>query len=516
MAFESSIHVAAKSSRHRPSDVVAQPERLQAIDNQAARQGLERSVECNRRPRERGTSETLGLQTLRSRIAPGGWCRKLLNLRAIITGTVMSTLATQQIALLVLLSCCFVGCGQKKADTSTAKSEAKSSDVIESSEATKSDGAQVAEPAGGSSTSEPAAEVSSDSTAVSFPPLAPLPEVPVPADNPVTAAKAELGRLLFFDNRLSGDVGTSCASCHDPRQGWGDGQAVSRGYAGTQHWRNSQTTVNSAFFTKLFWAGEVPSLEAQAKSAITGNLAGNGDPVMIEERIMQMPEYLAMFKEAFGVDRPTFAHVVKAIATFERVEMISRDSPFDEYLAGDEDALSDDAKAGLALFQGKAGCIQCHNGALMSDEDFHFLDLPQNAVFDTDPLRQVALRYQHYIRGVPEDVYRNANEDFGLYYTTKKNSDRGRFRTPSLRYLEYTAPYMHNGVLSEIEDVVEYYNEGGGDDPNQSPLIKPLGLTEDEKFELVEFLYSLSGDEIRMNVPRLPEYEVSPEFAAAE
>ena len=152
----------------------------------------------------------------------------------------------------------------------------------------------------------------------------------------------------------------------------------------------------------------------------------------------------------------------------------------------------------------------------MSDEDFHFLDLPQHAVFDTDPLRQVALRYQHYIRGVPEDVYRNADEDFGLYYTTKKSRDKGRFRTPSLRYLEYTAPYMHNGVLSDIEDVVEYYNKGGGDDPNQSPLIKPLSLTEDEKFELVEFLYSLSGDEIRMNVPRLPEYEVSPEFAAAE
>ena len=353
-----------------------------------------------------------------------------------------------------------------------------------------------------------------ESPADRFPPLAPLPDVPVPADNPITEAKTELGRLLFFDNRLSGDLGTSCASCHDPRLGWGDGQAVSRGYAGTKHWRNSQTTVNSAFFTKLFWAGEVPSLEAQAKSAITGNLAGNGDPVMIEERLLQMPQYVTMFKEAFGVDRPSFSHVLKAIATFERAELISRDSPFDEYLAGDEDALSDEAKLGLQLFSGKAGCIQCHNGPLMSDESYHFLDLPQHEVFETDPLRQIALRYQDYIRGVPEDVYRNADEDYGLYYTTKKDGDKGRFRTPSLRYLEYTAPYMHNGVFSEIEDVIEYYNAGGGDDPNQSPLIRPLGLTEDEKFALAEFLYSLSGDEIRIRVPKLPEYEVLENFAA--
>jgi len=348
----------------------------------------------------------------------------------------------------------------------------------------------------------------------SFPPLALLPDVPVPPDNPITPAKAKLGRLLFFDNRLSGDVGTSCASCHDPRQGWGDGQGVSRGYAGTQHWRNSQTTINSAFYTKLFWAGEVPSLEAQAKSAITGNLAGNGDPVMIEERLAQMPEYVALFREAFGIEKPTFAHVLKAIATFERTDMISRDSPFDEFLAGDEAALSEDAKAGLALFEGKAGCIQCHNGALMSDEDYHYLDLPPQPAFERDPLRQVALRYQHYIRGVPEDVYRTADDDLGLYYTTKKQDDRGRFRTPSLRYLEYTAPYMHNGVFFDIEDVIEYYDAGGGDDPRQSPLIQPLGLTEDEKFQLAEFLYSLSGSEIRISMPQLPEYQVLPEFAA--
>ena len=400
------------------------------------------------------------------------------------------------------------GCGKKEA---TPTSEVTDSSSTETTKGVL----KPAEPATtGSATPETTASNASagnpmvkETALLSVPPLGPLPDVPVPADNPITQAKVDLGRILFFDNRLSGDAGTSCASCHDPRLGWGDGQAISRGYAGTQHWRNSQTTVNSAFFSKLFWAGEVPSLEAQAKSAITGNLAGNGDTVMIEERLAMIPEYVERFQEAFGVSQPTFDLVLKAIASFERVEMISRDSPFDEFLAGDKDALSDDAKKGLVLFKGKARCIACHNGPLMSDEDYHFLNLPENKLFEKDPLRQVALRYQHYIRGVPEEVYRNADSDLGLYYTTKQASDRGRFRTPSLRYLEYTAPYMHNGVFGTLEDVIDFYDRGGGDDPSQSPLIKPLNLTEDEMFELAEFLYSLSGSEIRIQTPKLPEYQ---------
>ena len=417
-------------------------------------------------------------------------------------------------SLMVLLT--LSGCGKKKeAAPKTKTTPALKSEVSQGSDTAElSDSVDVSTENGAASgRSGNTATITNNGggatveTVALARPLGPLPDVPVPADNPITQAKVDLGRLLFFDNRLSGDAGTSCASCHDPRLGWGDGQAISRGYAGTQHWRNSQTTVNSAFFTKLFWAGEVPSLEAQAKSAITGNLAGNGDTVMIEERLALIPDYVAHFKEAFGVGEPTFDLVLKAIASFERAEMISRDSPFDEYLAGDEDALSDDAKKGLALFNGKARCIACHNGPLMSDEDYHFLDLPQNKLFEIDPLRQVALRYQHYIRGVPEEVYRNADSDLGLYYITKKDSDRGRFRTPSLRYLEYTAPYMHNGVFGTVEDVIDFYDQGGGDDPNQSPLIQPLHLTEDEKFELAEFLYSLSGSEIRIQTPKLPEYQ---------
>ena len=155
----------------------------------------------------------------------------------------------------------------------------------------------------------------------------------------------------------------------------------------------------------MFWAGESPSLETQAQSAITGNLAGNGDPIMIEERLAQVPEYVALFKEAFGIDRPAFPHVLKAIATFERAEVISDDSPFDRYMRGERSALSDEAGRGLILFQGKAGCIRCHNGPLATDESFHHLGgVPHNSFFDENILAQVAFRYQHYSRGVDEDL----------------------------------------------------------------------------------------------------------------
>ena len=340
-----------------------------------------------------------------------------------------------------------------------------------------------------------------------FPQLAALPEVPVPPDNPITAEKVELGRLLFFDDRLSGDISTSCASCHDPRLGWGDNNELSRGYPGTQHWRNSQTVINSAYLAKLFWAGESMSLEAQANSAITGNLAGNGDPAMIEERLAQIPEYVRLFKEAFGVARPDYDYVLRAIATFERAETLSSDSPFDRYMRGERGAISEAALRGMDLFRGKAACIQCHNGPLLTDEAYHNLGVAKNPLFEEDPLRQIALRYQHYSRGVPEEGYRGADGDLGLYYTTKRTQDKGKFRTAPLRYLRYTAPYMHNGVFYTLEELIDFYDQGGGEDPNKSPLMKPLGLTDEEKLDLVDFLDSLSGTVVRVNPPQLPKYE---------
>lgn len=339
-----------------------------------------------------------------------------------------------------------------------------------------------------------------------IPPLAALPPVPVPPDNAITPAKVELGRLLFFDPRLSGDTAISCATCHISSLGWGDGNQISVGYPGTRHWRNSQTVVNSAYLQKLFWAGESPSLEAQAESAITGNLAGNGDPIMIEERLAQVPTYVDLFRKAFGVDRPAFPLVLKALATFERAQVVSDDSPFDRYMGGERSVLSKAGRRGMTLFQGKAACIRCHNGPLLTDESFHNLGVPQNPFFEENILAQVALRYQHYIRGVDEDVYRAADRDLGLYYTTKRERDKGKFRTPPLRYLAYTSPYMHNGVFASLADVVDFYDRGGGDTSDKSPLLHPLGLTKEQKADLVAFLESLSGSKVLIDAPTPPPY----------
>ena len=339
-----------------------------------------------------------------------------------------------------------------------------------------------------------------------FPVLGPLPPVPIPRDNPQTPAKVELGKLLFFDPRTSGDASTSCASCHDPKQGWGDGGDLSRGYPGTQHWRNSQTVINSAYLKKLFWAGGVGSLESQAIAAVTGNLAGNGSPEMIQERLRQVPEYVRRFKEVFG-ELPTFLNAVKAISAFERTLVSdARNVPFDRHMRGDKSALSDEAIKGLKLFQGKARCIQCHHGPLLTDEDFHNLAVPNNSAFTEDPLRQIAMRFVAKIKGVPN--YMKVDRDLGLFLETKRNDDIGKFRTPPLRELKYTAPYMHNGVFFTLEEVIDFYDQGGGNDPSKSPLMKPLGLTAEDKKALLAFLESLSSSEpIIVEAPALPEYQ---------
>jgi len=321
----------------------------------------------------------------------------------------------------------------------------------------------------------------------------------------MSPAKVELGKLLFFDTRLSGDGAVSCASCHDPKQGWGDGGDISRGYPGTQHWRNAQTILNAAYLQKLFWDGSVSSLERQAPAAATGNVAGNGDPMMMEERLRAIPEYVQRFRDVFGTP-PSINDAWKAIAAFERT-LVSRHVPFDRSMRGEQEALSEDARRGLELFQGKAQCLQCHHGPLFSDESFHNLGVPLNSVFQENPLYQITLRYEQKIKGVPEQVYRTADRDYGLYYITKREEDKGKFRTPTLREVTRTAPYMHNGVFFTLEEVINFYNEGGGDDPHKSPLLKPLGLADAEKKALLAFLESLSGEEIAVEPPTLPAYE---------
>lgn len=330
-----------------------------------------------------------------------------------------------------------------------------------------------------------------------------------PGADDLSPEEVQLGELLFFDPRLSGDGSTSCASCHDPELGWGDGNALSKGYPGTLHWRNSQTVLNAVYLEKLFWAGEALTAERQADSAFTGPLAGNLDPTMAEERLAQIPEYVRRFEEVYGTFTPQWPDVLKAVVAFERT-IVSRNVPFDRWMGGDDSALSSEAKRGLELFIGKAGCAQCHSGQLLTDESFHSLGVPRNPEFDSDVLRQIALRWQVLARGASEGEYRKATDDLGLYYTTKQESDKGKFRTPPLREVSITGPYMHSGVLATLKDVVAFYNGGGGEGPNKSPLMKPLGLSESEVDDLVAFLESLTGDPVVVEPPDLPEYEVLP------
>ncbi|HKZ70084.1 MAG TPA: cytochrome c peroxidase [Anaerolineales bacterium] len=343
-----------------------------------------------------------------------------------------------------------------------------------------------------------------------YPSLAALPPAPFPLDNLYSEAKAELGKLLYFDPRMSGDGSTSCNSCHPANDGsWAIGSPMSFGYPGTTHWRNSQTIINTAYYTKLNWDGSATSIERQNNGAWTGTVAGNLDTAMAEERLAQIPEYVRLFKEVFGTDYPLYGDALKAVATFQRA-IVSQNVPFDAYLSGDADAISDEARLGYDLFTGKANCIACHNGPLVSDDSFHNTGVATAPDFQTNALRQITARWQYWNRGVPEDEYATMNADLGLYYITKLDGDKGKFRTPSLRELCYTAPYMHNGVFATLEEVVAFYNAGGGGDPNQDPLLQRLNLNEQEEAAFVAFMHSLCGDKITVEAPELPAYEVWP------
>lgn len=336
--------------------------------------------------------------------------------------------------------------------------------------------------------------------------LGPLPAVWVPTDNPMNAPKVALGRLLFWDTRLSGNGSTACVSCHAPSAGWGEPDAVSRGYPGTRHWRNSQTILNAAHYQRLFWDGAAASLERQAQSAVTGAVAGNGDEAMMEMRLRLVPEYVRRFREVFGSAWPRIEQAWQAVAAFQRTLVSDPQRvPFDRWQAGQRDALSASAQRGHGLFVGKARCIQCHDGALLSDQRFHALDVPRLPLMDSQPLIQVTARWQNLQRGVSQADYRASSDDLGLFYQTGLAGDRGRFRTPSLRELRYTAPYMHNGALATLREVVDFFDRGGGQSPQKSPLLQPLGLSEQEKTDLVAFLESLSMDQpLDMAPPALP------------
>ena len=297
-----------------------------------------------------------------------------------------------------------------------------------------------------------------------------LPAVPWPKDNPYSKKKAELGRLLFFDTRLSSNETISCASCHAPHAGFADDKPVSLGINGNKGTRNAQTVINCCYQTHCFWDGRANSLEEQ----VIGPLANPKEMTTAksaheaykhcEECIGKIQGYAPLFKEAFGDDSCSLEHISKAIATFERT-ILSGNSPYDRYVAGDRTAMTSQQIEGLRVFK-KVGCANCHGGSNFTDGRFMNIGI---GMADKNP-------------------------DLGRYDVTKDSLDIGAFKTPTLRDVSKSAPYMHDGSLKTLEEVVDYYDKGGTPNPHLSFMMKPLKMTSEDKKALVAFMYALDGE----------------------
>jgi cytochrome c peroxidase len=272
--------------------------------------------------------------------------------------------------------------------------------------------------------------------------------MPVPEANPLTREKVELGRKLFFDKRLSRDQTLSCVSCHDPRLAFADGRAVAVGINGAEGARNSPALINRGYGATFFWDGRAASLERQAIEPIL-----NPKELGITE---------AELERRLGMKS---TEVTAALASFVRT-IRSGNSKFDRYAAGKKDALNALEKAGLALFRGKGGCSACHAGPSFTDERFHNTGV----------------------------AWRDGKiDDDGRFAVSRNERDRGAFKTPTLREISRTAPYMHDGSLATLDDVIEFYSNGGRRNPNIDSEIRAANFTAEEKRSLLAFLRSLSG-----------------------
>lgn len=305
----------------------------------------------------------------------------------------------------------------------------------------------------------------------------------------VDAAKAELGKRLFFDTRLSGDAAISCSTCHQPDNGFSHPDALSPGYPGNGHFRNSPTLINTVYKDQWFHDGHMgTNLNDVTREMITEDFLMNMDMRLMQERIKQDPIYVKMFKAA-GYGEPSNGSVRKAIPEYLKT-LTSRNAPFDN------GSMSEAAQRGQALFEGKASCNQCHTGPLFSDSEAHNTGVVENFDIFKDPQRHQAFIAFNMFMG--NENYMNLKRDVGAHVQSHNadGSDIGKFMTPTLRELKYTAPYMHNGTLQTLQEVVSFYNGGGGQDSQKSELIKPLNLSVQEQRDLVAFLESLSGDEL--------------------
>ena len=321
-----------------------------------------------------------------------------------------------------------------------------------------------------------------------YPPLGPLPQ------EQLSPEEVELGRLIFFDNRYSGDASDSCANCHVPEKGYSDGKQLSNGYPGTAHFRNSPSLLNANRQYEQMLNGTQNKCDTTTRTHMTSQLFMNADGRYIEERTRQIPEYYKRFQNLFGIKRTIYFGKIQRVLCKFVSSLTSSPSAnaFDRFMTGDESALTAQQKKGMEVFKGRGQCIRCHNGSLVSDSKYYNIGVPDHPELSTNPTRQVGLRYENMIIGVPQ--WDKIISDLGRYMVTKEEKDKGAFRTPSLRELKYTGPYMHNGTLSTLEEIVEFYDQGGGPHPNKNAMIQPLGLLTSEKAALVAFLESMSSD----------------------
>lgn len=295
-------------------------------------------------------------------------------------------------------------------------------------------------------------------------------DIEFPYDEPVEL-EVSLGKTLFFDTRLSENYQQSCATCHNPDLGFGDGLVKGLGANGNELGRNTPHLYNLAWNNTFFWDGRSSSLEDQALGPIQSKEEMNMSLVELIPRIEAVPYYRDMFAQAYGDAGITAENLARAIAAFERTIIVD-DTPFDRFLRGDDAAMSPAAKRGMALFEGKANCIACHDGANLTDESFHNLG--------------------------------TGSGDMGRYAFVKSPEMRGSFKTPGLRNVLLTAPYMHDGSLGTLEEVIRFYDRGGDDKDNLDPQMKPLDLTEQEISDLVTFLGSLT-QHLDFQRPVIPE-----------
>lgn len=325
----------------------------------------------------------------------------------------------------------------------------------------------------------------------------------VPPDNPVTTEKVALGKKLYFDARLSSDGTVACATCHAPQSGFADPRRMptSLGIGGQHGARNAPTALNAAFLSTQFWDGRAATLEEQSLQPIVNPVEmGMPNLAAVEQKVAGIPEYAPLFQAAFGDSTATAARISQAIASFERT-LLSVKAPIDRFLAGDQSAISASAQRGWELFNGKARCNNCHGHVdafpFFTDDSFHNIGVGvKNVDFET-----VSRKVANLAPGDTEAIDKLALQDaeasaLGRFLVTRQRKDIGAFKTSALRNVALTAPYFHDGSAKTLEEVIDLYDRGGDANPFLDGGMRPLGLTAQEKADLVELLKTFTSEDL--------------------